>query len=178
VTLPPNRRETLYISESETLRSLLPRVMQIEPNAALSEATLVSRDSTGAEVERRVDVAQVLAGDVDYPLHDGDAFSVPTVKDYIYVSGLVARPGRYAYQAAWRVGDYLGEAGGTAAGGNRDRVTILSDGGRPRSGNRSSVVERGETIHINRSTSSKVASALSIVTTISAFVISIVALTK
>jgi protein involved in polysaccharide export with SLBB domain len=178
VTLPPNRRETLYLSAEETLRSLLPRVMQLEPNAALDEAELVSRDSTGAQEERRVDVTRVLAGEMDYPLHDGDVFSVPSVKDYVYVSGLVGRPGRYPYQAAWRVGDYLGEAGGTATGGNRDHVTILSDGGRPRSGDRASVVEQGETIHVNRSTSSKVASALSIVTTVSAFVISIVALTK
>jgi hypothetical protein len=152
--------------------------MQLDPSAALDAARLVSHDSTGATVTQEVDVTEVLAGERDYPLQDGDVFSVPVVKDYVYVSGLVARPGRFPYQAAWRVGDYLGEAGGTAATGNRDHVTILDPSGQARSGERNSGVERGETIHVNRSTAAKVASGLSIVTTISAFVISIVALTK
>lgn len=176
--LPDGRRVTLYLSPSETLRDLVHRVAQLQPEANLQEARLVTRDAAGKVQEQRVDVARVLAGEGDQPLQDGDVLSLPPVKDYVYVSGYVARPGRYPYRADWTVGDYLGEAGGTAGTGNRDRSTILGADGGKHGANRESRVERGDTIHVNRSTSSTLASALSIVTNVSALVISVVALTK
>jgi protein involved in polysaccharide export with SLBB domain len=176
VILPDGRRETLYLADGETLGSFVARVAQLEPGTVSQTGLLVSRDATGAAVERQVDLAG--AGADGWPLQDGDVFSIAAVKDYVYVSGMVARPGRFAYRADWVVGDYLGEAGGTAAGGNRDHVTLLDTAGEPRSAGRDDRVERGETIHVNRSTGSKIATALGIVTTISALVISIVALTR
>ena len=136
----------------------------------------MSHDSTGATVERRVDLTQ--AGGDAWLLHDGDVVSIPGVKEYVYVSGYVARPGRYPYRADWTVSDYLGEAGGVTGPGNRDHATVLGSGGGKRSADRGSHVERGDTIHINRSTTGTIAAALSIVTNVSALVISIVALTQ
>lgn len=176
VTLPDGRRETLYLSAGETVRTLVPRVIQIDPNASRRDATLVSYDSTGARRERRFDMARVLAGQDDAPVHDGDAFALPPVPDQVYVSGLVARPGRFTYRADWAVNEYIGEAGGTAPGGNRDHVTIVAADGETRSAERNSSVGRGETIHVNRSTSSKFAMALGIITSVSALVVSVVAL--
>jgi protein involved in polysaccharide export with SLBB domain len=176
--LPDGKRLALYLSPSETLHDLVHRVGQLQPEADLQEARLVTRDSTGNVQEHTVDVARVLAGEEDRPLQDGDVLSLPAVKDYVYVSGYVARPGRYPYRADWTVGDYLGEAGGTAGAGNRDRSTILGANGGEHGADRSGRVERGDTIHINRSTSSTLAAALSIVTNVSALVISVVALTK
>ncbi len=177
VTLPDGRRETLYLSDRETLRTLVPRVVQIDPNTALHDATLASRDSTGKQEEVHVDLAQVLSGAQDHLVRDGDVFSVSGVRDYVYVSGMVAQPGRFPYRADWEVNDYIGQAGGTAPGGNRDHVTLLSADGTARSGKRGSDVGRGETIHVNRSTGSKMVAALGVLTSVSALVISVVALT-
>ena len=178
IVLPDGRRETLYLADTETLRSLVGRVTLLDPVVALAEARLVTHDSTGATSETTVDVARVLRGEQDATLHDGDAFSIPAVRDYVYVTGMVARPGRFAYRADWSVGDYLGEAGGASPGGNRDRVSVFGRAGGTRGADRASSVERGETVHVNRSTSSKLANALGIVTSLSALVISVVALTQ
>ncbi len=178
IVLPDGRRETLYLADTETLRSLVGRVTLLDPIVALAEARLVTHDSTGAASETAVDVARVLRGEQDATLRDGDAFSIPAVRDYVYVTGMVARPGRFAYRADWSVGDYLGEAGGSTPGGNRDRVSIFDRVGDSRSADRRSSVERGETVHVNRSTTSKLVNALGIVTSVTALVISVVALTQ
>ncbi|MFQ5601567.1 MAG: hypothetical protein ACE5G2_13585, partial [Candidatus Krumholzibacteriia bacterium] len=92
--------------------------------------------------------------------------------------GLVARPGRYVYRADWTVGDYLGEAGGVTGGGNRDHAAVLTADGERRGVRRGDPVQRGDTIHVGRSTAGKIAGALAIVTNVSALVISVVALTN
>lgn len=176
--LPNDERHTLHLSPSETLQDLVHRVSLLGADADLAGARLVTQDEKGRALLLDVDVQRVLAGEEDRPLHDGDVLSVPPVRDYVYVGGLVAQPGRYPYRADWTVGDYLGEAGGVAATGNRDKATILGAQGDKRSAGRGDTVRRGETIHINRSTGAKVATSLAILTNISALVISIVALTR
>ncbi len=176
--LPDDERHTLYLSPSETLQDLVRRVSLLGADPELADARLVTRDDSGGQVTLDVDVQRVLAGEQDHPLQDGDVLSVPPVRDYVYVSGFVARPGRYAYRADWTLGDYLGEAGGVAATGNRDRATVLRPSGEQRSATRGDPVRRGDTIHINRSTGGKVATSLAILTNISALVISVVALTR
>lgn len=176
--LPDDQRHTLYLSPSETLQDLVRRVSLLGVDADLSDARLVTQDEDGDPVELVVDVQRVLAGEQDRPLQDGDVLSVPPVRDYVYVSGFVAQPGRYSYRADWTVGDYLGAAGGVAATGNRDHATVLRPDGDKRSADRGDSVRRGDTIHINRSTGGKIATSLAIVTNISALVISIVALTR
>jgi protein involved in polysaccharide export with SLBB domain len=176
--LPNEERHTLHLSASETLQDLVRRVSLLGADADLSGARLVTRDETGQQLALDVDVERVLAGEEDRPLQDGDVLSVPPVRDYVYVSGLVALPGRYAYRADWTVGDYIGEAGGVVATGNRDEATVLGAEGDKRGASRGDSVRRGETVHINRSTGAKVATSLAILTNISALVISIVALTR
>ncbi len=176
--LPDDQRHTLYLSPSETLHDLVRRVSLLGAEADLAEARLVTRNEDGGRLEIPVDVQRVLAGEQDHALYDGDVLSVPAVRDYVYVSGFVARPGRYAYRADWTIGDYVGEAGGVAATGNRDKATVLSPNGDKHGARRGESVRRGDTIHINRSTGGKIAISLGILTNVSALVISIVALTR
>jgi protein involved in polysaccharide export with SLBB domain len=125
-----------------------------------------------------VDLVAALAGAGDRVMQDGDVLSVPPVKDYVYVSGYVARPGRYAYRGDWTVNDYVGEAGGPSAGGSRDRAVIMDNDGNRRGGDRKSAVERGETVYLDRSTGGKASSTLGILANLSALIISIVALSR
>jgi protein involved in polysaccharide export with SLBB domain len=178
VIAPDGGDHVLYLSPSETLHDLVRRVAQLERDTDLAEARLVTRDSTGARIELPVDIARILAGAGDRPLQDGDVLSVPAVKDYVYVSGFVARPGRYPYRADWTVGDYLGEAGGTTGTGNRKKATLFGSSGDERSTDRGGRVQRGDTIHVNESTGSKIRGAVGVFASLAALALSVVALSR
>jgi protein involved in polysaccharide export with SLBB domain len=178
VIMPSGEERTLFLSEGETLRDLLPRVSQLQPEADLTQAELATQDEKGGRVQVPVDVERVLAGDDNRPLRDGDILSIPRVKNYVYVSGYVTEPGAYSYRSDWTVNDYLGEAGGPTAGGSLGRVKIVGSDGTRRGGDRETRLQRGDTIFVDRSFFGKASGALGLVANLSALVISIVALRR
>jgi protein involved in polysaccharide export with SLBB domain len=175
---PDDRQQTFYVGDDETLAGLVRRVGALPPDANLGGGQLATRDSNGVAIQVPVDLRSVMAGEQDRALQDGDVLSVPSVKGYVYVSGHVTRPGRYAYRAEWTVNDYLGEAGGPAPSGTRDRVTLLASDGKQRDGDRRTPVRRGETVYVDRSVGSKAGVLLGTLISLSALAISVVALTK
>jgi protein involved in polysaccharide export with SLBB domain len=178
VILPSGQEHTLFLAPDETLRDLIGRVTELQPEADLAEAQLSTSGPDGERVQVPVDVAGVLRGDSDHPLRDGDVLSVPRVKSYVYVSGFVTRPGRYVYRGDWTVNDYIGEAGGPTGGGSLGGVKLLGPDGEKRSGERSSRVQRGETVYVDRSFTGKASSFLGLFTNVTALVISLVALRR
>jgi protein involved in polysaccharide export with SLBB domain len=176
--MPDGTQRTLYLAPQETLRDLVRRTAQVDPDADVSAATLATRDKDGRPEQVLVDLPRVLRGETDAPLQDGDVLSIPSVKSYVYMSGFVGKPGRIPYRADWTVNDYLGEGGGPVTGGSRTRVVLIGTNGRERSGDRRTRVERGDTIHVDRSLGGKVATFLGVFTSFSALVISVVAITR
>jgi protein involved in polysaccharide export with SLBB domain len=175
---PDDRQQTLYMAPGETLADLVRRTATLPADADLAGAQLATHDSVGHPVQVPVDLTRVLAGEQDRPLQQGDVLSVPGVKGYVYVSGYVNRPGRYPYRPEWTVNDYLGEAGGPAPGGSRDRVTILGLGGRQRESDRRMPLQRGETVFVDRSLGAKGATALGLLINVTALAVSVVAISR
>jgi len=178
VVTPEGEQRALGLGAGESLRDLARRVGSMARDADWSHAELSSRDASGRPERVAVDLPRVLNGEGDRPLQDGDVLSVPRLRDYVYVSGFVSRPGRYPYRSDWTVNDYIGEAGGPASGGSTGSVRIYDDGGKSRGADRKSPLQRGETLYLDRSFVSKASSALGLVANLSALVISIVALNR
>jgi protein involved in polysaccharide export with SLBB domain len=175
---PDDRQQTLYMAPEETLADLVRRTATLPSDADLAGAQLATHDSAGHPVQVPVDLTRVLAGTQDRPLQHGDVLSVPGVKGYVYVSGYVTRPGRYAYRPEWTINDYLGEAGGPAPGGSRDHVTLLGPTGRQRESDRGMPVQRGETVYVDRSLGAKGATALGLLINVTALAVSVVAIAR
>jgi len=178
VLMPEGKKEILYLPPSETVQELLARIPDLSSGVDLTAGMLVSHDDNGKTVRTPIDFQAFDAGGANPALRDGDMLSLSLVRDYVYLSGFIPRPGRYPYHGNWTVNDYVGEAGGTTSGGNLTKaIVMLSDGSKHDAG-RGERVSVGSTIYIDRSTGSKIASGLAIVGNFSALVISIVALTR
>jgi protein involved in polysaccharide export with SLBB domain len=175
---PDDRQQTLLLAPGETLASLVHRTATLPADADLAAAQLATRDAKGRPVLVPVDLRRVLAGDQDRPLQDGDVLSVPGVKGYVYVSGHVAKPGRYAYRADWNVSDYVGEAGGPTIHGARNRARLLGQDGAWRGVDRSTIVQRGETVFVERSRGGQMGTVIAVLGNLTAVAISVVALTR
>jgi protein involved in polysaccharide export with SLBB domain len=175
----PAGETTAYpLADGETLAGLARRAAALGPDADVRRAELSTHDADGRQLQVPVDLVAALDGRDDRVVQDGDVLSVPPVKEYVYVSGYVTRPGRYAYRGDWTIGDYVGEAGGPTAGGSRDRAVIVGTDGDKRKGDRRSAVQRGETIYLDRSLGGKASSTLGLLANLSALIISIVALNR
>ena len=175
---PNGDRSTYALEDGETVAQLARRVATFGPNADPRAAQLSTRDSNGENIRVPVDIVGALDGEGDRVLQDGDILSVPEVRDYVYVSGHVTRPGRYVYRGDWSAADYVGEAGGPTSAGSRDRVVVLDTDGEKRKGDRQARVERGETVYLERSTAGQATTALGILANLSALIISVVALSR
>jgi protein involved in polysaccharide export with SLBB domain len=175
----PDGESNVYpLVPGETVADLARRATTLGPDADVRGARLSTRDPDGKQVHVPVDLVAALEGAASPTLQDGDVLSVPPVKDYVYVSGHVARPGRYPYRGDWTVTDYVGEAGGPIPGGSRDRSVILGVNGDSRGANRTAPVQRGETVYIDRGLGGKSSSVLGMLINLSALTISLVALSK
>lgn len=175
---PDDRQQTLLLAPGETLASLVRRTATLPADADLAAAQLATRDKEGSPVLVPVDLRRVLQGEQDRPLREGDVLSVPGVKGYVYVSGHVTKPGRYAYRADWNVSDYVGEAGGPTIDGSRNRARLLGQDSIWRDVNRTTIVQRGETVFVERSRGGQTGTIVGVLGNLTAVVISVVALTR
>jgi protein involved in polysaccharide export with SLBB domain len=175
---PDGSQTVLFIAPNESLADLVRRSATVGPEADIHHAQFSTRKADGSQQRRTIDLEQTLRGDESVRLQDGDLLSVPPVKEYVYVSGFVMRPGRYSFRGDWTVNDYVGEAGGPTAGGSLDHAVLLGADGVKHDGNRRSPVQRGETIFLDRSFTGKASGALGLVANLSALIISVVALRR
>jgi polysaccharide export outer membrane protein len=175
---PDGNETVLFIAPNESLADLVRRSATVGPEADIQHAEFTTRGADGRQQRQAIDLERVLRGEQSVALQDGDVLSVPPVKEYIYVSGFVMRPGRYPYRGDWTVNDYVGEAGGPTAGGALDHALLLTADGSKHDGNRRSPVQRGETIFLDRSFTGKASGALGLVANLSALIISVVVLRR
>jgi protein involved in polysaccharide export with SLBB domain len=178
VISPSGQRRIFYLAAGDSLRELALRIGDFDESADLAKAVLATHDEEGRAQSVPVDLASVLGGTSNHPVRDGDTLSIPGPRDFIYVTGFVERPGRYAYRSDWRVGHYVGEAGGTARGGNLTKARVFRENGTEVKLQRNDPLQRGDTIYVDRSTGGKWVAGLAILSNFSALIISIVALTR
>jgi hypothetical protein len=171
-------RHTLYLAAGDSLQDLALRIGDFDETAGLTKAVLATRDVDGNAVNVPIDLTSVLRGETNRALQDGDVLSIPGPQDFVYLSGFVTRPGRYIYRSDWRVGQYIGEAGGTARGGNLSSVRVIHEDGTQAELDRSETLRRGDTIQVELSTGGKWVAGLAILSNFSALIISVVALTR
>lgn len=85
----------------------------------------------------------------DILLLDGDYISIPKKGNSVYVMGRVNRPGLVTHNSDWKVGDFIGRAGGFAWNADRGKVRIIKGvSGARQKGNLNSRVDAGDTIWI------------------------------
>jgi len=85
--------------------------------------------------------------DDDFPIMAGDSIFVSIIERFVYISGNVAKPGRYTYHAAGDLDYYLGLAGGVTNTAHRRAVYIINAQGRKHKF-REGALRPGDTIYV------------------------------
>ncbi|MCH7549045.1 MAG: SLBB domain-containing protein [Candidatus Krumholzibacteriota bacterium] len=142
------REGRVFIEEGETIGNFVSRFVRLSDNHDLRNA-VVERELADGSIEFiPVDLTRVISGadPGELVLQPGDVISVPLVDNLVYVTGEVTEPGAVGFQRGLPAARYIALAGGPSQRGSIDRLEIFDAEGRKRSGNRDSLVYRGETI--------------------------------
>jgi protein involved in polysaccharide export with SLBB domain len=144
----------IYLQQGETLASFLPRFIRLRNDHDLANSRIERIQDDGSAQFIPVDLARLVEGDttVSIPLRSGDVINIPRLDDLVFVSGEVELPGPIDFQRGLPAGRYIAMAGGPGERGSIDKLEIYDNYGHTRSGNRDSVVYRGETILVKRRT--------------------------
>ncbi len=145
----------IYLAEGETLDSFRPRFIRLRKDYDLSNSKIERKRDDGSMEFIPIDLSNLVRGDttLSMPLQPGDVINIPRLEDIVYVAGEVVRPGEVEFQRGLPAGRYIAMAGGPSETGSVDKLEIYDDKGNRRSGDRNSVVYRGETILVKRRTS-------------------------
>lgn len=152
VTVPtrPVRVDLPYY-DSMSLLDVLEEVGGPTPFAEASGAFLL-RGDTGAKVA--IDIERLWASrteDFDRPLGPGDTIVVPIQSLEVFVTGMVASPGRVPYTSGFTVNDYVLLAGGLdPRRASTQALYLVDDTGDRTRVDRGDVVPRGSTIFVGR----------------------------
>jgi protein involved in polysaccharide export with SLBB domain len=138
----------IYLEQGETIASFLPRFIRLRNDHDLANSRIERIKPDGSAEFIPVDLARLVEGDTtaSVALQSGDVINIPRLEDIVFVSGEVVMPGPIDFQRGLPAGRYIAMAGGPGDRGSIDRLEIYDDRGHTRSGNRDSVVYRGETI--------------------------------
>ena len=143
-----SREGRVYIEQGETIGNFVSRFVRLDENHDLENA-VVERKTPEGDVEFiPVDLKRIISGEDpgDLALLPGDVISIPLVDYAVYVTGEVVEPGQVSFQRGLPASRYIALAGGPSQRGSIDRLEIFDTEGNKRSGNRDSMVYRGETI--------------------------------
>jgi hypothetical protein len=174
------RQGRFLLQPGETLKQFLPRTWRVAEQYTVDTA-LLERHSAESGVEViQFDPKDIFAGDPlgDIELKPGDIINVPPIIESVYVAGEVNDPGEYVYRAEFLAEEYISMAGGPSTRGSFSRISIISREGQERGAEKDSIVKRGETIVVKRSYSSMAGAFLVTVGSLTAIVLSIVALSQ
>ena len=142
----------IYLQEGETLETFMPRFVRLRNDFDLAHARIERRKGDGTFEFISIDLAEILDGkaSADIPLQSGDVLNIPRLEDVVYVVGEVVRSGEIDFQRGLPASRYIAMAGGPSDAGSVDRLQIFDSYGNRRTGDRDSVVYRGETILVKR----------------------------
>lgn len=142
----------IYLQDGETLETFMPRFVRLRNDFDLSHARIERLRGDGTFEFISIDLAKILDGQAsaDIQLQSGDVLNIPRLEDVVFVVGEVVRSGEIDFQRGLPAGRYIAMAGGPSDAGSVDRLQIFDSYGNRRTGNRDSVVYRGETILVKR----------------------------
>ena len=171
------RGGVVFIDEPEPLRDFLARLWRFTDEYDTRIAVL-EHDAEDKRELTVFNVGDVFAGDSigGKLVHPGDTVSFPPRDNAVFVTGEVITPGPLAYQPGYTAERYISLAGGTTDGGSYDKLTIIGVDGQKRSGDRNSVIYRGDTIILETRLGKRVSSWLVNLAAVTGLVLSIVAL--
>jgi protein involved in polysaccharide export with SLBB domain len=174
------RQGRFLLQPGETLRQFLPRTWRVAEEYTVNTALLERKtENNGIEVTQ-FNPKDIFAGDPlgDIELKPGDIINVPPIIESVYVAGEITLPGEYVYRAEFRAAEYISMAGGPTSKGSLGRISIISREGKERGAGKDSIIKRGETLLVRSSYTSMMGSFIVTVGSLSAIVLSIVALSR
>jgi len=174
------REGRILISEDETLGMFITRFIRLRDDDDLEHAVVERTDTSGTVEFIPVDLTRVVRGDGDIGLEiqAGDVISIPIKDNQVYVTGEVMVPGPMEFQRGLPASRYIALAGGQTARGSLDRLEIFDTEGNRRSGNRDSMVYRGETIRVKRNKSSVFGTVFGGFTSLASLILATIALSR
>jgi protein involved in polysaccharide export with SLBB domain len=114
----------------------------------------------------------------DTILRPGDTLSFPSRERQVFVTGQVVLPGPFPFQPGFTAERYIALAGGPNGDGTYGRIDIFAENGTLRSGDRRSLVYRGETIVVKTKLSRQFAGLFYGAATLTSLILSIYAVSK
>jgi protein involved in polysaccharide export with SLBB domain len=175
------REGRILISEDETLGMFITRFIRLRDDHDLKHAVVERTDSSGVVEFIPVDLTKVIDGtgeDVDLGIRPGDVISIPIKDNQVYVTGEVTLPGPMDFQRGLPASRYIALAGGQTSRGSLDRLEIFDTEGNRRSGDRNSMVYRGETIRVKRNKSSVFGTLFVGFTSLASLILATIALSR
>jgi protein involved in polysaccharide export with SLBB domain len=174
------RDGAFQIREDETLHDFILRLWRFTYRYELESAVIERYVEVGKPEYIEFSVPDVLAGDSvgKMVLLPGDLISFPIRERNVYVTGEVIAPGPIPFQPGYTVERYVALAGGPNNIGTYDKIDIFGQDGQKRSGDRNSLIYRGETIVVKTRTSHQFGAIFSGVISITALAVAVIAVTK
>jgi len=115
--------------------------------------------------------------DKSFVLKPSDDIFISVEELYVYVTGYVVRPGRFAYNGNVDINYYLSQGGGAKDNGSLDKLYIIKEHGK-RDLYKGQMIQPGDTIYVPESKKSSFISYLSPVATIASLIISVIILSR
>jgi protein involved in polysaccharide export with SLBB domain len=174
------RGGAFQIKESEKLKDFLLRLWRFTYQYDLESAVIERWEDDDKPLYIYFNVREVLEGDPlgETALKAGDTVSFPAREAQVFVTGEVVQPGAFPFQPGFTAERYIALAGGPNERGTYNRVDIFGSEGASRSGDRHTLVYRGETIVVKTKTSRTLAGLFWGATSLTGLILAIYAVTQ
>lgn len=142
------RTGIFLVTHAEPLQEFLLRLWRIDPTAFNLESAVLEHPTGNSMMSDQVEfnVREVLEKGSDLTVRPGDYVVIPPAVAVVYVAGEVNTPGAIPFQPGLTAERYVTLAGGPNSDGSYGKLKIVSFEGVERSGQRESVIYRGDTI--------------------------------
>jgi protein involved in polysaccharide export with SLBB domain len=174
------RQGAFQIGQSETLGEFIFRLWRFTYGFDVETAVIERHVSEDETQYINFNVRDVLAGDSlgTTVLKPGDTVSFPVREKQVFVTGEVVAPGPIPFLPGNSAERYIALAGGPTSAGTYDRIEIFDGSGNIRTGNRNTLVYRGETIVVKQKISRTLGTWFWGATSLAGLALSIIAVSK
>lgn len=174
------RTGSLQVAESEKLSDFVYRLWRFTPKFDVESAVIERYIAPNEPQYIYFNVRDVLAGEAvgDTILRPGDTVSFPSKERQVFVTGEVVLPGPFPFQPGFSAERYIALAGGPNGGGTYNRIDIFAENGTMRSGDRHTLIYRGETIVVKTKLSRQFAGLFYAAATLTSLILSIYAISQ
>jgi protein involved in polysaccharide export with SLBB domain len=174
------RTGSLQVAESEKLSEFVYRLWRFSPRFDVESAVIERYISADEPQYIYFNVRDVLDGQAvgDTILRPGDTVSFPSRERQVFVTGEVVLPGAYTFQPGFTAERYIALAGGPNGDGTYGRIDIFAENGSQRSGDRHTLIYRGETIVVKTKLSRQLAGLFYGAATLTSLILSIYAVSQ